>query len=1028
MFFFFFLFIFHGKSVTSVCVVRDESECGKIYCPDHGNNICIKLEKFSENLFDQGKDLTLWTYTDFILDSNESKILNLDQIYSNSLKIISNKQNCYMKVFCIGNTSFLADITFINISIDTEFIWGGNLTLYNSTILKNECKTITIATADSLYLPFASLQYLYEVFTSHLYLTYDGRPLNNIHTTLEPSVDNISILTMKDDFAFSFQGLNIVIEVPSYNYSLALTSSINTMYTIKNNYADNLTLYISSLFISTTLTNTLLQFDIEKSCNIVFPISSWNIGVIKDIIINQHPGTQCTYTFDCEDIPLSMNLTNCSSIFKTSANSVGCRGTIRLYDTNLYFDSILTDRQSLFHLHSIILNNSSMKIDPKVYPTCILSSYSGLNYVNGSIYCTGIVLYNLSQLHLDNVTIFELTSISFKLNYDQASSLFINTIHVDKPPANSNGILTISASWAQDKQLEDPTIDDTILLTINNKGDIKDAVVDTSRLPFYFENYSYTFYGRTMHSENNGVCCTLFVKLLGTGSLSRHFCIVENNSYIQKCPKSSFILFKENTSQIQNYAPHVNNPLRIDLAGNFSVDIYNLTTISDNITIQGITEFSNNVYLHDSLYAVLNLSNIVLHYDGLLNCRYMLLRNTSIEYVESLRIITFQLDICSYQTLKHHNYTTSVFSLHYDYIDTIDAINNSFVINGAVFPSDISLSIRFINATNITLNAYSDCLENLLLIKPKNIPSISVLYYQYIENVNYYCHANTLETHFMTSYMPKILSLTSTVYFPENLNSVYFDAIYIQTNIHIYGNHSLIVYSKKFTILSSNFYTQANFVIDTLIISYPSVNIYADMDVSTLILNTNAFGQIKLSVLKDNTSEKVIDVICQYFMASVPYITLIPSDNTKYYFNLILYNVGGTSQIVYNEDIDDLSVPFLSLPNKNFAEILNTTFVSESWPFNEGTREFELTSKIIDSDKVFSISKIKHDDTPSNSTDDPENDHSATELTIMQYIIIGSIALCLLIIIVIVVIFVRKTIYKGRLNHFISEESTMPLL
>ena len=163
-------------------------------------------------------------------------------------------------------------------------------------------------------------------------------------------------------------------------------------------------------------------------------------------------------------------------------------------------------------------------------------------------------------------------------------------------------------------------------------------------------------------------------------------------------------------------------------------------------------------------------------------------------------------------------------------------------------------------------------------------------------------------------------------------------------------------------------------------------------------------------------------------MASVPYIYIVSSEDIHISFNFILNNIGGTSQIVYNEDTDDLTVPFLSLPWKSYRNTNNISFISESWPFNDGTKQFTLTSNVIDIFKIFSISKIMNNDDNSTTPSGDNDSSSETKITIFHYVIIGLISAIALIILIVVIILIRKVIYKGKLNHFISEESTMSLI
>ena len=547
----------------------------------------------------------------------------------------------------------------------------------------------------------------------------------------------------------------------------------------------------------------------------------------------------------------------------------------------------------------------------------------------------------------------------------------------------------------------------------------------TSKIHYYYHNYS-IFFDVSCPTKENQISARLSYKIIQKDLLSTQFCIVENTSYIDYCSTYSYILTESKANDFIYALPVMESRLLFDLAGNITVDFPTLSSISSNVTFRGLSEFQNKVYIHETSFVTLRLHNVAVYSNSSLNIRYLYAHQSSVANVPSIRVNTLHCDGPTY--MSSDNITSGVIIYESSTDSTITAINDTLIVGSTVIRTNARLSIQLKYIPTLKIYVFSNILSSVSIVKADDNPPdlYSILYSQYTDDVTDYFNVVGYKTIFLTEKMPKNIIVYNDFQFPSNILAFSFNKIFLKKDASLLVNTTsrVIINVKNLTITNGTSSTHAHFVADLVVIDGNFISPYFTFEASTILITSKTNVCVHLDFL-DNTTIHTITIIVEYLMASVPFITFPAINTHNISFYMILKNVGGPSQLLFDDKTDKMSVQILSFPTFTTPKILNVSFISDSWPFNGATSKFELTQEIIAIYNYFSISKIgpKH-----NWTEEDGESKDGFSLS-PEFIALLSCAIIIFIaVIILIVFFFRKIYYKDRAQQFITTDLDTPLI
>ena len=158
------------------------------------------------------------------------------------------------------------------------------------------------------------------------------------------------------------------------------------------------------------------------------------------------------------------------------------------------------------------------------------------------------------------------------------------------------------------------------------------------------------------------------------------------------------------------------------------------------------------------------------------------------------------------------------------------------------------------------------------------------------------------------------------------------------------------------------------------------------------------------------------DINIRYVMGSVPYIKFNLYESQYINLDIKLLNYGSNYQIYTNDGWDDVYIDVINGLNTNNFNV-SVKYIANSWIFNDTTREFDLIASENPNNKT-SLSIVKKQKT---IVDDNASDEKTVNIDHLLIIIIP-IVLVTIFIATLIAIYIKKTIKKNKINHFMSAE------
>ena len=525
---------------------------------------------------------------------------------------------------------------------------------------------------------------------------------------------------------------------------------------------------------------------------------------------------------------------------------------------------------------------------------------------------------------------------------------------------------------------------------------------------------------------------------------SSRICIFDDDENSQECPYGDLLLNISEAQHLNDFVPPSQQRVLISVVGEIPVVLNGLSQISKEISITGYKSNSSVKINCIETFHSLNLTNITIknsenketiNSNNILRITSKLTSiNCIFEGIDSIETKELHTDEHSYNLLPSYkseithvliyNQTQikcfnpyiqigflSIYATKSVILDFVNIIGNTSksILN---YNFQKNTSFKYDIETNIQVFIYGESVS-FLSIKCYDSQAKINVYGNYSANNLFDCNNGNIYVN--TDYTPLNVKIPVLTYFysEKELNfekiTINQYGIILTKSKRIHTNYLIIENSYIYLITDSS-EINANYIVLNNNYAMALPNAFSKHWVISETTNCIFVYAGKYQYIEFN------DINIRYVMGSVPYIKFNLYESQYINLDIKLLNYGSNYQIYTNDGWDDVYIDVINGLNTNNFNV-SVKYIANSWIFNDTTREFDLIASENPNNKT-SLSIVKKQKT---IVDDNASDEKTVNIDHLLIIIIP-IVLVTIFIATLIAIYIKKTIKKNKINHFMSAE------
>ena len=917
------------------------------------------------------------------------------------------KEKKILNISLKKTNSFLGNIRFENIEIyfDRDSInTTGLFSAKNVSILTKMFKV----SANEYTTDLESLQGIVVINASKsINISLNFGSYVQASTALTINTPTINLKEMNTNAIVSFAGQAFCIrqESDETKYFEFMPLNRKTSCVFCDFAAKNLTFSIMNMFTSTLFNAFLLSFEVDIPVNFRFLKCSWDGFSSSPITIHQN--SRSTIVAETNKVPLLLLCNNSITDFILKTNYFESKAKLVLDNAKI---NIRQTRQGRASFHYMIF------------------TASGPSTVKLSDNITGVFDYIMCQAGSGRVNISGVAEV-LMLDIISGSAIF-DQLTMLRPRLSmvfSHSYLYIDKLISTDTKTADFTIEYISNLLLNNKPEFRQKTIDIrekvniirfitkfSYPQVKYNNDVYSVYG-IYTTSNDSLVFFVFSRIEETSKYTAiKYCIAEKEEYLEYCPSDTMQIANCSVyDKLISKLPVTTKKLTFYVAGDIGETLNTVTRINRDIEFIGLTSDAQ-IELSDTDFYDVTFNNINVIYSSFHELRvdYFRVCNATFSGIDDHNIMQATIEYTPDFEFPFTNVGILILEFNSRDLLTIYANDTHIIINetkvikppltlmfkarakvNLIITGDAAKDISWYFKYNSKMHIYSEWKLSKFVVPPSSIcyfsdncvvPSNLLLNGQliFINKSEASVEKIELDAH------SQIVSLSQV----ELKVGTYVLNDYWQTlrrMVKITADN--VLFKNSSNVVLNNVYGVKNYTLE--ILTSATINIPED----------------------DPISE--ITITIQYQMGCVPFVSINGGKNlTK--INVIMFNTGSSEQLISDYGWSGVEVGVIEV-NDTINATIETSYVSESWAFQNETRAFDLiASKTRDykKDSIYSI--VRKNNTIINDGDAKEKTSSKK----LVYTIIGIISG---IIIVCAVIFViRYVIKRNQIKNFSAEAPT----
>ena len=979
--------LFHLIGSVTYCVFNNNSQF-PLYCPE--KNSTYKNANELEQVDFMYDNIVIYAAADLKYDKG-TFIPFLKFFDQNQTFQIFGTQNYPSILLTSGSNMIYKDVM-----IDKCSIHLNDQISLNSLKVTNSISygTSDIFYGNSIQIPVHLLSHIKMCLSKSLIVNFSSSTEQyNLNFSINLICESIQFVSMQSDLELWYIGDYLVMSNDKAKFLMkaSLTNSNPTLL-ISNHEKDNLTFSIGNKLISVALFLLTLKFNFTVPTNIVFLPSAWEGTDIKEMVIMQY--SAATYNIYANHIPAHIIINSSKPTFFNNYVK-----EVNIKDVSFYNASITF---SCKYPNSYCFINFLYGIGPfQINATALdelksADSYfaEGHNNIHGTFHAMNSLTIVSSANVIDTLLLDKDTLIQMDTKVNHFSTNFIDNLTV----LDSN-VFKYSLVRFSNKDSE-TTLNVSYLLFRIHETNIVEVKNDLSAVRASEFDDHVVFTSNWTKSTANII--TIHVTQIYLESLQNvdppYICISEDEEHQQFCPPNTKVLFPQDLYYITELLFLDQYSQKIYISGCIQINNSLIPLITNKtfsqLTVQGIPETNAKLLIGDiENYQRMTLNDIDVVFDSALqqtdNLEYVNISDSTYKFLKPTKITNcfiynnlIYIDeniINSSISIPHLNDTKLVC------YDEYSILNDIFLL-----PNVNSYRLLLIQGSNPQIFVYGSSISNFTLTGG----NITTIYGNY--TVDTFGDIKSIFIRFYTNYTPKYLPLYSNLQI--NASSIVYFGI-----IDIRGSYKIVGFNSEIHCKHLIYSQYGN-------LEYANVDIYSDtVTIDTKISSIDIFVYTPHFIVKtgflpyiliDNTKISNLTIEFQYVLGMVPLLYLEPYYKRKIDIPIyiIMNNTGSIYQLNYADTWNNgLSVKILY---SYFIDIsdYDYLFISETWPFNESTREFDLsygtladTNRSFIAIKSYKASEIIDDDTDDNI----ENDNRLFYIIIILGIVIAVIFMVL---------------------------------